>query len=50
MDELKMFVEMDSQGRIVIPKQIREYLGLKENMKLLITANKQKITLKPIKE
>lgn len=32
MDELKMFVEMDSQGRIVIPKQIREYLGLKKNI------------------
>jgi len=44
-----MFVEMDSQGRIVIPKQIREYLGLKKNIKFIITANKHKIVIQPVK-
>ena len=37
--------ELDERGRVTIPKDIREKVGLKSGDKLLITAEKDKVTI-----
>ena len=41
-----MTVKTDDKGRIIIPKRIREKMGLKKGTKLKIVAKKDKIILK----
>ena len=37
--------ELDDRGRVTIPKDIRDKVGLKSGDKLLITANKDRVTI-----
>ena len=43
-------VKLSSRGQVVIPKSIRERLGLKDGDKLKILIEAKKITLVPITE
>ena len=43
-------IAIDKQGRIVIPKEIREKYGLCENGKLELIAREDSIELKPLAE
>ncbi len=42
-------VTIGEKGQIVIPKKIRDDFKLDKGTKLLITEDKEKITIKPIK-
>jgi len=42
-------VTVGEKGQIVIPKKIREFLKIGKGTKLLISEDKDKITIKPIK-
>jgi AbrB family looped-hinge helix DNA binding protein len=37
--------ELDDRGRVTIPKDIRDKVGLKSGDKLLVTANKNRVTI-----
>jgi AbrB family looped-hinge helix DNA binding protein len=37
--------ELDDRGRVTIPKDIRDKAGLKSGDKLLVTANKDRVTI-----
>ena len=37
--------ELDDRGRVTIPKDIRDKVGLKSGDKLLVTANKDRVTI-----
>jgi len=38
---------IDERGRVVIPKQLRENLGLKPNQRLIVETRGKEIVLKP---
>lgn len=42
MEELKLVRRLDNLGRVVIPKQMREALQLKEGIELTLTLNSKK--------
>ncbi len=42
-------IAVGEKGQIVIPKQIRDDLKIVKGMKLLVTEEKDKVILKPIK-
>lgn len=39
--------EMGERGQVVIPKDIREHLGLKKGSKVLFEVEEDKVTIKP---
>lgn len=43
-----MNVRIDSAGRIVVPKRVRERLGLKQNSELELEERAEGIVLKPV--
>lgn len=45
-----MNVRIDSAGRIVVPKKVRERLGLKRNSELELEESAEGITLKPVRQ
>jgi AbrB family looped-hinge helix DNA binding protein len=45
-----MNVRIDSAGRIVVPKRVRERLGLKRNSELELEESGDGIVLKPVKQ
>lgn len=45
-----MNVRIDSAGRIVVPKKVRERLGLKKDSELVLEESAEGITLKPVHE
>lgn len=45
-----MNVRIDSAGRIVVPKKVRERLGLKQNSELELEERGEGIVLKPVKQ
>ncbi len=47
-DKIMYVVQIDSKGRIVIPKEIRERLGLTSGKRLKIVYTNGKIVLEPI--
>ena len=47
---LSMNVRVDKSGRLVLPKTIRERLGLKKGGKVVIEEGAEGIVLRPVKE
>lgn len=45
-----MNVRIDSAGRIVVPKKVRERLGLKKDSELQLEESGEGITLKPVRQ
>jgi AbrB family looped-hinge helix DNA binding protein len=45
-----MNVRIDSAGRIVVPKRVRERLGLKQNTELDLKETAEGIILKPVRQ
>jgi len=44
-----MHVRIDSAGRIIVPKKVRERLGLRRDSKLELEESPEAITLKPVR-
>ncbi|MBI5227343.1 hypothetical protein HY988_02030 [Candidatus Micrarchaeota archaeon] len=44
------FVEMDSSGRIVIPKSIRDKIGTKKKLEIYFDETHKDIHIKPVKD
>ena len=42
-------ITVGEKGQIVIPKKIREYLKIAKGTKLIVSEDKDKITIKPVK-
>jgi AbrB family looped-hinge helix DNA binding protein len=45
-----MKIRIDSAGRIIVPKKVRERLGLKQNSELQLEENADGITLTPVRQ
>lgn len=45
-----MNVRIDSAGRIVVPKKVRERLGLRKDSELVLEESSEGITLKPVRQ
>lgn len=45
-----MHVRIDSAGRIIVPKKVRERLGLKRDSELELEESAEAITLKPVRQ
>lgn len=46
---LEAIIRMQPKGVITIPKKIRDAVGLKDGMYLHLTADRHRITIKPIR-
>lgn len=44
-----MVVRIDSAGRIIVPKKVRERLGLRKDSELQLEESAEAITLKPVR-
>lgn len=45
-----MHVRIDSAGRIIVPKKVRERLGLRKDSELQLEEGAEMITLKPVRQ
>ena len=42
-------MKVGSKGQVVIPKEIRDITGIKENTEVMVSLNGDKILIKPVK-
>jgi AbrB family looped-hinge helix DNA binding protein len=43
-----MIVKLDEKGRVVIPKEVRERVGLKEGGQIVLEEENEQVILKPL--
>ncbi len=44
-----MIVKLDEKGRVVIPKEVRERVGLEEGGQIVLEDENERVILKPLK-